>query len=93
VPLPIKPLATSSIDIEGVAVPIRSLSRHEVVSLTDFDGRTSEAEVFMLSRSAGVSEEEAQEWRDKVDATTAGELLDAIAVLSGIKRGKDKGKV
>jgi hypothetical protein len=87
--LPIRALATSSHEIEGVAIPIRSLSRNEVVSLAKFDGDASGAETFLVSRSTGVTEEEATDWLGKVDAKTAGLLLDAIAVLSGLRSAKN----
>ena len=86
--LPVKALGTSSHDIEGVAVPIRSLSRDEVVQLSDMEGAPGEAEVFILSRSCGITPDEAREWRTKVDAETADGLLEAIAALSGIRGRK-----
>ena len=86
--LPIKALPTDTVEIAGTKVSIVSLSRDEVVSLAQFGGDTSAAEVFMLSRACSITDEEAQEWRTKVDAETAGELLQAIGALSGLKSGE-----
>ena len=88
--LPVVALGTGSVDIAGTAVPIRSLSRDEVVALSGFGADTSAAEVFMLSRSCDITEDEAAAWRKEVDAETAGELLAAIGDLSGLRSGKAK---
>ena len=85
--LPVPGLASGSVEIDGIAVPIRSLSRDEVVALSALREDTGAAEVFILSRSCAITEDEARDWRTKVDAATAGELLSAIAVLSGLERG------
>lgn len=84
--LPVHPLATGSVTIAGADVPIRSLSRLEVLALSDLD--TASAEVFMVARSTGSSDDEARAWLDSVDAPTAGGLLEAIGELSGLKSGK-----
>lgn len=86
--LPVKKLAEGSVDIDGTSVLFRSLSRDEVVSLAQFGGDTSSAEVFMLSRACSITEDEATEWRKTVDAGTAGTLLAAIAKLSGLATGE-----
>lgn len=87
--LPIPPLGTSTVEIAGEQVPITSLSRDAVVSLTRFGDDTSAAEVYILSAGCGITEAEATAWRKAVDAPTAGKLLDAIAVVSGIRRASD----
>jgi hypothetical protein len=85
--LPVPGLASGTVEIDGTAVPIRSLSRDEVVALAALREDTAEAEVFILSRSCAITEDEAREWRTKVDAATAGDLLAEIAALSGLARG------
>ena len=85
-PLPTPPLATGSVAIDGTDVPIRSLSRDEVVRLADLD--TTAAEVLIIASGTGVPEDEATAWRKAVDAVTARTLLDAIGVLSGLRSGK-----
>lgn len=85
--LPVPGLASGTVDIDGTAVPIRSLSRDEVVALSDLRDDTAAAEVLILSRGCSITEDEAREWRTKVDAATAGTLLAGIAALSGLDRG------
>lgn len=86
--LPVKPLATDTLALEGTDVDFRSLSRAEVVKLADMEEDTDAAEVFILSRSTGCTEAEAVTWRETTDAATVGTLLNAIAVLSGLRRGE-----
>ena len=86
-PLPVVPLDTGSVEVGGAEVPIRSLSRDEVVSLAKFGEDTSSAEVFMLARACGITEDEAREWRTAVNAETAGTLLGAIGRMSGLAVG------
>jgi len=86
--LPVVPLATGSVEVGGADVPIRSLSRSEVVGLTKYGDDTTSAEVFMVAKSCGLSEDEARAWLDATDAATAGELLKAIARISGIASGE-----
>ena len=82
--LPTVPLARSSIEIGGEAVEFRSLSRSEVIELGEMTGDAGTAEVYVLARACGITEAEAQAWRDEVDATTAGDLLAAIREVSGL---------
>ena len=83
-PLPIPPLATASVTIGDTEVPIRSLTRDEVIRLGDITDE-AEAEVFMISAGADVPADEAVAWRKAVNAPTAGDLILEIAVLSGIR--------
>lgn len=85
--LPVPGLASGTVDIDGTAVPIRSLSRDEVVALSALREDTAAAEVLILSRACSITEDEARDWRMKVDAETAGLLLSEIAALSGLARG------
>lgn len=84
--LPDVPLPTGTVEIAGTAVPIKSLSRTAVVSLSDLDGDSRAAEVLIVSKGTGVTDDEARAWLDSVDADTAGTLLEAVAVLSGIRK-------
>lgn len=86
--LPDVPLATAVETVGGAEVPIRSLSRDEVVRLARFGDETGEAEVFILSRACAVTEDEARRWRESVGVVTAGDLLTAIARISGLARGE-----
>ena len=82
--LPIKPLPTGTVTIEGTDVPIRGLSRTEVVKLQSFEGREDDAEPFVVAAATGVSVDEARQWLGSVDLVTGGRLLVAIFELSGL---------
>ncbi|MEN2251242.1 hypothetical protein, partial [Enterococcus faecium] len=70
--LPVSPLATGSVDINGTPVPLRSLSRAEAIKLQTFRGRADEAEPFILSCATGVTVEEATAWLASVNLETGG---------------------
>jgi len=89
--LPIKPLPTGSVTIEGTDVPIRSLSRSEVLRLRTFDGREDDAEPFIVAASTGVTEDEARDWLGSVDVVTGGELVGAILTLTGLSTDPQTG--
>lgn len=89
--LPTIPLPTRVIDLGGGAeVTIRGLSRAEARHLStafkdgsesgDVDG----AEVWLLVTVLGVSDAEAQLWREQTDAVTVGKVVDGIIELSGM---------
>ena len=86
--LPAVPLATATVEVGGADVDIRSLSRDEVTSLSKYGDDTASAETFMLSRACSITEDEAREWRKTVSAPTAGDLLAAIARISGLALGE-----
>lgn len=85
VALPLIPLGTGEVAIGGTPVTFRSLSRAEVVALAGMGDDKDAAEVFILSRACGITEDEARDWRTKTDAPTVDELLKPIAVLSGLR--------
>lgn len=89
--LPAVPLPRKTVDVAGSSVEIRSLSRTEALHVTsDFKGAAGSgadadaAEIFVLSRGVGVTEEEAKRWRDETDPIEAGKVIDGILILSGI---------
>ena len=82
--LPIRPLPTSSVEVNGAEVSFRSLSRAEALALQDYKGREDEAEVFILVKATGCSEDEAQAFRSESLTRDAGLLIDAILELSGL---------
>jgi hypothetical protein len=82
--LPIVPLGTGSVEIGGVPVAIKSLSRADALQLNGFKGREDEAEVFVVMRGTGCTDEEAKAFREGNDTDTAGILIDAILELSGL---------
>lgn len=85
--LPIIPLPSSSVEVNGATVTFRSLSRAEALSLQDYRGREDEAEVLILQWATGATPEEAQAFRDGTMTAEAGKLIDAILVFSGLAEG------
>jgi len=83
--LPVPNLASSIVDVAGTSVSIRSLSRMEVLHIRTFEDREEEAEVFILSRSTGQTEDEAKAFLEGHDSDTAEVLLNAVFVLSGLR--------
>lgn len=83
--LPTVPLPSDTVDLPGGVVSIHSLSRTEVIHLTTLSDDQPEAEVFIVSKGTGNTEDEAREWLGSVTAKTAETLINAIAVLSGIR--------
>lgn len=82
--LPSKPLPTGSVTIAGTEVPIRALSRTEVVRLRTFEGNEVEAEPFVVACATGETDEAARVWLGSVDVETGGELIDAVLRLTGL---------
>jgi hypothetical protein len=83
--LPIKPLPTDAVEVNGESVEFHALSRTDALKVsTQFADRADEAEVFMLSRATGVSEDEARAWLGTTDLTEAGKLINGIIFLSGL---------
>jgi len=90
--LPVKPLATGEVTIDGTTVPLTGLSRADAITAGRL-GREDidESEATIIAAGTGVTLEEARQWRKDVDYATAGVLLDAIAALSALtgSDGKD----
>lgn len=90
--LPAVPLPTDKVDVAGEQVEVRGLSRLEVARLGTgvYAGKNDDAEVFVLSRGANISEDEARAWLGAVHADVAGPVLDRICELSGLGEGAQK---
>lgn len=83
--LPVVPIPTATIELAGTPVTYRSLSRAEALRMaTDYRADPEGAQVFLLARGAGVTEDEARAWLDSTDPATAGKLVDAIIILTGL---------
>jgi hypothetical protein len=83
-PLPVKPLPTGSVTIEGTVVAIRALSRSEVVQLRKYEGNEDDAEPFVVACATGETEEEARRWLGSVSVETGGALLNEVLALTGL---------
>lgn len=83
-PLPIVPLPTGIATVAGNEVPIRALARLEVRKLRRFNGRSDDAEPFIVSCGADVSVDDAEAWLASVGVKEGGALVDAILALSGL---------
>jgi hypothetical protein len=62
------------------------MSRAQVLKMQTFKGQEDEAEVWILTCGADVTEDEARAWRESVDVETAGLLIDGIIMLSGLAK-------
>jgi hypothetical protein len=82
--LPAKPLPTGTASVAGTDVPIRAMSRTEVVRFRSFEGNEDAAEPYVVARGTGVSDGEAAEWLNSVDVDTGGQLIRDILALTGL---------
>ena len=90
-PLPISPLPTGTVDIAGVAAPIRSLSRGERLRLVSFgEEGYRDAEAFVIAVATDTSEDEAAAWVYASAPADVDAILSAIFELSGLARPADE---
>lgn len=87
--LPVVPLGQGTVEIGGETVAYHSLSRAQALKLNSYRGREDEAEVYVLTCGTDCSEEEAVSFRESNDTDTAGLLIDAILILSGLATDED----
>ncbi len=87
--LPVIPLPSSSVEVNGTEVRFRSLSRSEALELKELRGDLAAAEVLIISKATGSTEEEAQTFREGTPTMEAGKLIDAILVFSGLAEEED----
>jgi hypothetical protein len=78
------PLARETVEVNGAAVEIRSLSRKETLELAKFTGDPDAGEVYIIARATESSEDEVRVFRETTNALEIDNLLDAILKLSGI---------
>ena len=83
-PLPRPVLATSSIDLDGTNVELRSLTFTQALKLRAMDIEADRV-AWMVSCATGVSQDEAAEWMDAVPTSLAADLIIAIVELSGLE--------
>ena len=90
--LPIIPLPSSTVEVNGSPVTFRSLSRSEALQLQGFRGREDEAEALILQWATGATPEEAQAFREGTMTAEAGKLVDAILIFSGLAEADEDGE-
>lgn len=90
--LPIIPLPSSTVEVNGTEVHFRSLSRSEAMKLRDMRGREDEAEVMVIAWATDCTEDEAKAFLDGTQTVEAGKLTDAILIFSGLAEGDDDPK-
>lgn len=88
--LPPVPLPRDTVDVEGVPVQVRGMSRAEVSKLAGYGSDLDAAENWVLACGCDISMEDAAAWRGAVPADAAGPVIDRICVLSGISEGAQK---
>ena len=85
--LPIRPLPTEMVEVNGEPVTFHALSRSQALKITtQYRGRADDAEVFILACGMGIPEDEARAWLDTTDMTEAGKLVDGIVILTGLAK-------
>lgn len=88
--LPAIPLPRDVVNVAGVEVKVRGLSRSEVLRLSKFQGDADAAENFMLTCGLDCDEGQVRVWRESIPATAGDELVERIAELSGLIEGAQK---
>lgn len=84
--LPRPALPSSTVDLDGTPVTIRSLSHGQALKLDEYkapDLRSS-APAYVVACGLGITPAEAQEWLDAVTLELGQQLVDAIIHLSGL---------
>lgn len=90
--LPVVPLPTRTVEVGGVDVTFRALSRSEALKVTtEFRDDPDGAEIYILALGVGVTEAEAKAWREVTDVEEAGKVIDGIVYLSGLADPKEDG--
>ena len=97
--LPTQALPTATLTLGGVDFEVRGLSRAEALHFTvgftedampdvQLADRGDLAEVYLLVHGAGVTEEEATEWRQTAGFKDADVVLGKILELSGLQKAE-----
>ncbi len=85
--LPPAPLPRETVQVAGVDVTFRSLSRSEALHVTTaFRDDPDGAEIYILARGCDIGEDEARAWREVSDPTEAGKVIDGIVFLSKLAK-------
>jgi hypothetical protein len=87
--LPVIPLPSSSVEVNGTPVSFRSLSRSEAIVLQGMRGDLDEQDAFVIMCGTDSTREDVDAFRSATAPMEAGRLTDAILVLSGLAEGED----
>lgn len=87
--LPKVPLHSEMVDVADTKIEVRSLTRAEQLQLTKY-GDLDAAETAMIAITTGFPEDEVRTWREETPGNVVGELVDAIARISGMTPGASK---
>ena len=82
--LPVGKLGTDTVQINGSAIEIRSLSMTEALGLDAFSNRKAEAPAYLIEKATGVTPEEATAFLDSHNIEDGVVLVNAILTLSGL---------
>lgn len=91
--LPRAPLARGTVDVAGVTLSIRSLTRGEELELRAMQGQPEAdrlGEVFLIAHGLDVSEDEAAAWWQESDPMAVQTLVHGIAVVSRLATADGK---
>lgn len=83
-PLPLIPLPTTTIDVGGQKVTIRSLSRGERLAIAGLEDDARVLEAYVVGLSVGVDPAEAREWLAGVLPDIADKLVLDVMEWSGL---------
>lgn len=82
--LPLRPLATDEVTVNGETVTIRALSRAEVIQLGKIRREDGDSDIFAIACATGETVESVTEWFTKVDNETAYMLASKVMKLSAM---------
>jgi hypothetical protein len=90
--LPVVPIPTDTVAVGDGKVEVRALSRSEVLKLGNFKEDVDAAEVFILARGTGYSEDDVIAWREQCPAGAISPVVDRIVEMSGLTEEASKSK-
>lgn len=82
--LPKVALPTETLTIDGQEVPVRGLSRKEVLALSELKDTPEKADVLAVAWGCGVTEDEAAEWLDSSPSNVTIQVVGKVMELSGL---------
>lgn len=90
--LPHVPLPTDVVEVGGVEIKVRGLTRAEAAKVQKLGGDLAEVEIFMIAAATDTSEDDVRAWLAEVPAGAVDVLTTTIVDLSGLGEGAQKSK-